>query len=418
MQGERLPYGERVRGERDESREKAAFRLIWLVFFFQGMSPGFWMPALTNLFGRMGIAAWVPAAFIVPPLCALLAPLVGGALADQRIPAERVYAWSSLFSGVLLASAFGCLDAGLHPGWFIGFLAAQALAGGPSWGLLAVISMSGLKNGEKKFPLVRMGGTVGWMAGSMLTSYLLGADTSVAAGYAGAVAKIFNGIVGFHMPHTPPLGASKTWRGRWGLDAFRLFRERDHRVIFLTTCFFSIPITSFYMYSPELLKYLGDATPAGTMAWAQIAEIIGMLTVGALMGRFRLKTLLMTGLLMSVLRFGMSAVAGETGVALWHIAGISLHGLCYTYYFITVQVYLDQRVDPAMRGQAQGLLSLMYGGAGPLLGAAICGWLRNHLVAPDGTGWGNFWWVIAGSVCLCAIYFGIFYRGRFGRSET
>jgi MFS family permease len=134
--------------------------------------------------------------------------------------------------------------------------------------------------------------------------------------------------------------------------------------------------------------------------------------------RFRLKTLLMWGLGLSVLRFGLSGYAGINGGVAWHIVGIALHGVCYTIYFITAQVYLDRRVDPALRGQAQGLFSLMTAGIGPLVGALFCAWLRSACVDENGAGWQSFWWVLTSIIAACWVAFGLLYRGEKQISKT
>jgi MFS family permease len=154
------------------------------------------------------------------------------------------------------------------------------------------------------------------------------------------------------------------------------------------------------------------------MTIAQLTEVLAMLLVGRVMMRYRVKTVLLWALGLSVLRFGMSAYAGASGSIAWHIGGIALHGMCYTFYFITAQVFLDRRVDPGMKGQAQGLLSLVSGGLGPLLGALVCGWLRNHLVDANGNGWMDFWAVLAGMIAVCFGIFLIFYKGLGKRSPT
>jgi MFS family permease len=161
-----------------------------------------------------------------------------------------------------------------------------------------------------------------------------------------------------------------------------------------------------------LLGVLGDKRPTATMTIAQISEIISMLLVGSVMARFRIKVVLLWALGLSALRYGMSAQAGASGMIGWHISGIALHGLCYTFYFITAQVFLDRRVDPALKGQAQGLLTLVSGGLGPLAGALICGALRQRLVGPDGAGWMEFWAVLAGMIVVCCVIFAVFYQGQ------
>lgn len=393
------------------------FTTLWAVFFFHGMTPGFWLPALTNILRARGMGDWVPAAFVVPPICALISPLIGGALADHRVPADRLFAWSSLICAVVLVAAFGTLDAGWHPAWFVGLLGLYALFSGPTWGLLTTISLTHLTHGERQFPLVRMGATLGWVAGGLMTSYLLHADTSPLAGYASAVTRLLAGGLAFLLPHTPPLGTCTSLKSRLGLDAFSLMKQHDHRVFFVVTALFSIPLSAFYMYGPEFLKALGDNHPTATMTIAQALEVASLLLVGSVMTRFRVKTVLLWALGLSVLRFAMSANAGLTGAISWHIAGIALHGVCYTFYFITAQVFLDRRVDPGLKGQAQGLLAMVSGGLGPLVGAVVCGWLRNQCVTPDGHGWTLFWAILAAMIAGCYAIFALSYHGR-GRAPA
>ncbi len=244
-----------------------------------------------------------------------------------------------------------------------------------------------------------------------MTSYVLHADTSPVAGYASAASRVLGGFAALMLPHTPPLGRASSWKSRLGLDAFMLLRQRNHAVFFLVTALFSVPLTAFYMNAPEFLTALGDKHATATMATAQLTEIVAMLGIGAVMLRFRVKTVLLWALGLSVLRFAMSAYAGVSGQIGWHAGGIALHGMCFAFYFVTAQIYLDRRVEPGLRGQAQGLLSLVSSGLGPLVGAVVCGWLRSHWVGADGSGWGNFWGVLAGMIAGCFVIFAIFYRG-------
>jgi nucleoside transporter len=406
--------------EMSELRKKprVTFAWIWIVFFLHGMTPGFWLPALTNILRAEGLSGWVAIAFIVPPVCSLVSPLIGGALADQRMAANRLFVVSSLLGAVAIFAAFAVLDMGWNPWWFIGLLGLYSILSGPSWGLLATISLTHLSQGERQFPLVRLGATLGWMAAGLMTSHLLNADTSPVVGYASAGTRLLGGLLALMLPHTPPLGVGNTWKSRLGLDAFSLMKERDHCVFFVVTTLFSIPLVAFYMYSPELLKALGDPHATATMTIAQISEVAAMLLVGSVMVRFRLKVLLLWALGFSVLRFGMSAYAGASGLIHWHIGGIALHGVCYTFYFITAQVFLDRRVDPGLKGQAQGLLSLVSNGIGPLVGVVICGWLRDHYVTADGQGWMEFWTILASMIAFCFVIFAIFYRGLGLRHAT
>ena len=61
--------------------------------------------------------------------------------------------------------------------------------------------------------------------------------------------------------------------------------------------------------------------------------------------------------------------------------------------------------------QAQGLLAMVSGGVGPLVGALVCGWLRDRLVTADGHGWAQFWGTLAAMIAGCFVIFALFYKG-------
>lgn len=388
------------------------FGALWVAFFFHGMTAGVWVPSLTNIFGKMGLLDWVAYAFMVPPLCALISPLIGGALADQRVAANRLFAWSGFAGAVFLYAAFQSLEAGWHPKWFIIFLSLYSLISGPMWSLLATVSMMHLRHPEREYPLVRMAATIGWVVGGVTASYGFRVDASPAAGNLATVARVMTGLAGLALPFTVPLGKGSSWKSLLGFDAFSLMKQRDHLVFFVVTTLFSIPLAAFYMYAPEQLRWLGNPRPTATMAVAQVSEVVAMCFVGLVMSRFRIKTVLLWAMGLSVARYGMSAYAGGVGGEIWHVMGVALHGVCYTFYFITAQVFLDRRVEAGLRGQAQGLLAFATNGVGTCLGAWICSWLRRVLVDGEGRGWQEFWGVLAVMIAVCFLAFALFYKGR------
>ena len=270
------------------------FGILWTVFFLHGMTPGLWLPALTNILGARGLggvgAGGVRGAAGVRVDLAAGGRRAGGS-ADGGGPAVRLVLADLL--RCCLFAAFRALAAGWHPAWFVALLGCYSLVSGPSWGVLATVSLTHLSHGERQFPLVRVGATIGWIAGGLITSFVLRADTSPVAGYASAGVRLLAGLAAFLLPRTPPLGLPGTTLGaRLGLDAFSLMKQRDHLVFFVVTALFSIPLSAFYMYGPEFLKVLGDAHPTGTMTVAQVLEVLGMLALGSVMTRCRVKTVL------------------------------------------------------------------------------------------------------------------------------
>lgn len=385
--------------------------LLWACFFFIAAAPGFWFPTLTNILNARGLGAWVPAAFLAGPVAALLSPVIGGALADNRFSAEKLLGVISIGGAWLIGMAFYSLDAGWSPWWFLIFLVVNAVISAPMWGLLTSISLSHLPNPERQFPLVRVGGTLGWMAAGMTVSYLLMADVSPKVGYASVVTRVIGGIIALCLPLTPPRGSGGGWWKLLGLDALTILKERDHFVFFLTTGLVSVPLAAFYMYAPAHLRELGDMSSTATMSIGQWTELAAMLMVGWLMTRCRVKTVLMWALGLAVVRYGLFTVGGATNGWWWVMPGVALHGACYTFYFITGQIFIDRRVEPGLRSQAQGLITLVAGGLGTLIGTLGVGFLHNLLVVEGGGDWTTFWGVLTGMTVICMVVFGVFYQG-------
>jgi len=391
---------------------------LWAAFFLVGMVPGCWIPSLSNMLKAAEMGEWVPMAFLVGPLAAILSPLWGGALADNRVQAQKLLGWILLGGAAVMWFGFYAVDVGWPPWVFIGLLAMSSLISAPIWSLMTTVCMAHLPSPERQFPLVRVGGTVGWIAGGLLVSLVLEADASPVAGYTAVVLRLLAGVVCFLLPATPPRGTARSWRSLLGLEALRLMRHRDHCVFFLTSMLISIPMMAFYMYTPVHLVVLGDERATGTMAVAQLSEIAAMLVIGSVMVRARVKTVLALALGLTALRFGICAVADLVGGWPVLVAGLALHGVCYTFFFITAQIFLERRVDSMFRGQAQALLAFFTAGIGAVVGAVFVGWVYGMTVDREIIhAWFWFWAVLSVLVGMITVFFLMFYRGSLAVPE-
>jgi MFS family permease len=97
-------------------------------------------------------------------------------------------------------------------------------------------------------------------------------------------------------------------------------------------------------------------------------------------------------------------------------AGILLHGICYDFFFVTGQIYVDKKSTPAIRGQAQGFLVLITYGVGMLIGAQVAGNVYNSFL--DGGSqltlqqWQSFWWIPAAFAAGVMVLFALLFRDR------
>jgi MFS family permease len=206
----------------------------------------------------------------------------------------------------------------------------------------------------------------------------------------------------------PATSAHLSWHERLGLDALTLLKNPDHRTVYLTVALFAIPLAGFYPFAPPHLRDVGLQRTSAWMSLGQVSEIIAMFALGTLLVRWRLKWILALGLALGVLRFLLSAV-DRPG---WLLVGVALHGCSFTLVWITAQVYLDQRVDPAWRVRAQALLTLMSSGVGNLTGYLATGAWFGYCTSSGRTHWPWFWAGLAGSVAVILFGFLITYHGR------
>jgi nucleoside transporter len=398
--------GVRVSVEGYKKSSRSTYQRLVILLFLLGMGPGFWLPGLTNLIKASGwenANDWVGWVFLLFPLASLVSPLTVGAMADQRVAAEKLAVWSCFVSAGFMWAAFWFLQHGWGPWWFFTAFAIHSLVAAPMWTLVTTIALTHLPNPEKDFPIIRLWCTIGWVIAGWLVSLVFHFDGRAEAGYAGVVLRVLLGVALIFAPHTPPRGVARSWRSLLGFDALRLMRERDLRVLMLVSCAVSMPITSFYMHTPEHLHDLSVSMPIFWMSFGQWSEVLAMLVVGWLMIKYRLKTLLMFGLVCCVLRFVWYALAGVTHQVGWMIPGILIHGVCYTLFFIVGQLFLDRRVEVGMRGQMHGLLSLATAGVGTLFGTI--GLKLLHKVTVEARqDWATYWLVLAVFTLGCLVW--------------
>lgn len=375
------------------------------------MPMGMWTVPLGNVMAAHGLGGLLPWVLATGGVSAFISPLIVGAMADQRVAPTRILRWLSLLTGLFLTLLCRAIEAGWGSAMVLGCAMGMSLVATPMWGLVSSIVLSHLPRPGSQFGPVRAWATIGWMAGGAMVSYVLQSDSSVLGGYVAAGCWLLVGAFSRWLPEIAPpdAGAARTWRQLLGLDALDLLRDRNHRMVFITAALYTIPLAAFYPYCVLQLKELGLPGPAGLMSLGQITEVLVMLVLAGLMTRYRLKWVFLSGIAFGVLRYVLFVF--DTPV--WVITGIVLHGLAYTLYFITTQIYLEDRIAPVLRARAQALLTLLSSGVGNLLGFLGSGWWFARSSDADSlANWPLFWGGLAVVTGAVLVFFAVFYRGR------
>ena len=385
------------------------------MFFIQGAALGIWLVPLTRVLEAHGLGSIRPLAYATSAIAAFVSPLIFAAVADRHMAPVRVLRWLGVATAIALGLATTAIGRGWHPTVVLGFIQLYALCSSPSWSLASTIVFASIDDAKRQFGPLRAMATVGWMAGCWSVSALQ-ADSSTVSGYTGMVAWLGISAFTLALPAVDPPAASTrlTLSQRMGWDALALLRIKDHRGIFVTAALLNIPLAAFYPFTPPHLRELGFEHTSAWMTLGQVSEIVAMLSLAALLRRFRLKWVFAAGLSFGVLRFALCALDGRG----WVLAGGCLHGLSYTLVIISAQIYLAERIDPEWSARAQALLTLMTSGVGNLLGYLGTGqWFAMNSAGGAGgrVSWSRFWLGLSLTTAGILIFFLVTYRGRGAR---
>ena len=395
-----------------EPTKAERFKLAAL-FFLTAQALGLWSVTFSKVLKAYGyelIIPYVGSTSVTASLAAIVSPLIVGALADQRYSSERVLRWLCMGAGFFMTLMFYAIQ---HH-WPIAtvVLLAQVLALWvmPTFGLSTSLVIARLSNPREQFGPVRSAATLGWIAAGVIVSCVLHGDSSVVVGYASAITfMLVIGVTYTLKPIPPPAGKPhRSWSDILGLEAWTLLKNPNHRVVFVGAALYNMPLAAFYQFTPLHLKALGTEEAGLNMSIGQIMEVVGLISLAALLTRFRLKWLFLCGISFGAVRyvlFGMDSLP-------WMRAGIFMHGILFTLFFMTAQIYLEQRIPAAMRSRAQALLSLMMSGLGNLFGSLGCGWWWHVCTKGGITDWHQYWTGLAWVIVLIAVWFGFSYKGR------
>jgi nucleoside transporter len=387
---------------------KAEYAELMILFFIQSAAMSIWFVPLGPILDAHGLHDIKPFAFAASAVAAFISPLAFGAMADRHVAPAKVLRWLAVATAAIQALIAAAIKDGWNAWLVLALIQLFYIAYSPMFSVSTALVFARLEDAKKEFGPIRSLATVGWMTGGLLVG-LLNLDRSAFAEYFGAVFWLLVAAFTYFLPtlEVPATAQHLSWHERLGLDALTLLKNRDTRVVFLTTTLFTIPLCAFYPYAPAHLHDLGFVHTSAWMTLAQTTEIIAMFGLGWLLLHWRLKWIFACGLAIGVVRFALSAANTKSLLLL----GIALHGASFVLVFVTAQIYLDQRVDPAWRTRAQALLTLMNSGVGSLIGYLGTGWWFAACARTGGESWPWFWGVLAGAVAAVLVYF-LTYRGR------
>ena len=101
----------------------------------------------------------------------------------------------------------------------------------------------------------------------------------------------------------------------------------------------------------------------------------------------------------------------DNGAGVWMLYGGSLvHGICYDFFFVTGQIYVDEKAPPDLRAAAQGLIAFVTLGVGMFIGSWLSGLIVDLYVEGEGHAWQDIWIVPAVWASAVLVLFAVAFK--------
>ncbi|HSL72264.1 MAG TPA: MFS transporter, partial [Longimicrobiales bacterium] len=273
------------------------------------------------------------------------------------------------------------------------------------------ISFDHVKDPARDFPKIRVLGTIGWIVAGVMVGQLRWEPTPLPMRLA-AGASVVLGLYSLFLPHTPPHAANRPFRpsDAIGLDALALMKDPSFAFFIAGSFLLCIPLQFYYAFTNLFLNELGLPNAASKMTLGQASEIGFMILLPWFLTRLGVKKILLIGMAAWTLRYVLFA-GGNPGSLVWMLyLGILLHGICYDFFFVTGQIYVDQRATVDIRASAQGFLAFITQGAGLFIGAWLSGRVVQSYTITGGHEWTRIWIIPAAIAGVILILFALLFR--------
>lgn len=355
---------------------------LWLMMVLEFAIWGAWLPLIWGYMGEDGLAftesqiAWVGSAFAIASIVGIF---FSGQFADRTFAAEKFMAVSHLVGGLAILGLYWAREIAAATGLgvfpvFFGLMLIHSLLYVPTISVSNTIAFTHMKDAQKEFGLVRMGGTIGWILAAWPLYFVLqgkeGAEAVAASRNIFLVAGITSlalAAYSLSLPHTPPKRAAAGDGLAW-LKAAKLLAHPFLLVLFVVTFIDAVIHNGYFVMAGDFLKSktvgIKPEWIMPVMSIGQVAEIATMAVLGGVLARLGWKTTMILGILGHAARFAVFAFLPQNQAVI--IAVQVLHGICYAFFFATLYIFIDAAFPKDVRSSAQSLFNLLVLGLGDL----------------------------------------------------
>ncbi len=396
------------------------FKLSFMMFL-QYFVWGAWYVTLGTWLGTLHFSGQqIGLAFGTNAIGAMVSPFLVGMIADRFFATQKVLAVLHLVGGlVMFVAATQTSFTNLYL-----LLLLYSLLYMPTLALTNSLAFRQMTDPGAQFGAVRVLGTLGWIVAGLIIGTLGLEATHRPEQICGAVSLLL-GLYCLMLPHTPPPAAGQVVRAReiLGLDALKLMADRSFAIFALSSFLICIPLQFYYAFTNPFLNEVGVVNAAGKMTMGQMSEVFFMLLIPWFFRRLGVKYMLIVGMAAWAIRYALFAY-GNAGPLVWMFyIGILLHGICYDFFFVTGQIYVDRQAGETIRAQAQGLITFLTYGAGMFIGSWLSGKVVDVYSHATVTGavehaWKSIWLIPSVASLAVLVIFFLLFREKDVRPAT
>lgn len=394
-----------------------------VMMFLQYMVWGSWYPVLSTYMGNLGFSGLqIGVVYSLLAVGCMIAPFAGGQLADRYVSTEKLLAALHLLGGIVLCVA--ATLATYQTLWPMMLLWSLLYA--PTLALTNSITFHHLPDAENKFGLVRVFGSLGWIAVGLLLTLLrtiwpeqpglpgLGGADSL---WLGGFLSLFLGLFCLALPHTPP--AKKGGSPLAFLAAFKMLRDPSFALFIIISFIVATELMFYYVLTAPFLQTLdiSSANIPAVMTIAQVAEIGTMIALPLMLKKWGIRSTMAFGIMAWPIRYAIFAYGQPRWLV---VAALTLHGICYVCFFVVAYIYVNSVAPPDIRASAQAFITFVTLGAGMYLGSIFAGWIRDFYTVGTGADavvdYTRVFIVPCILTTVCALVFFFFFKERSQKS--
>ena len=398
-----------------------------LLMFFQFFIWGVWYVPMWSYLGTLDVEASLRgSAYAATGVAAMISPFIVGMIADRFFATQKVFGVLHILGGVFLYLVGQAND------WseFYPYLLLHLICYMPTLALSNSLCFQNMEDPQRQFPPIRTLGTIGWIASGILVGssfYFENEFRSVWPAFLGgsvppvdwtsisltsqpfmigAGVSILLGLYSFSLPNTPPKlkGKKVTPAEVLGLKALALMKDKSFAIFIVCSFLLCIPLSFYFQSANGFLKEMGVANSEGVLTLGQVSEIFFLLLVPWFFRKLGVKKMLLIGMAFWVLRYVFFAQASsETHLLLY--LGVLFHGICYDFFFVTGQLYVDKAAPEDIRSSAQGFIAFVTLGAGMFVGGILNGWWNSKHTTDGNLDWPSVWYFPAALAAIVLIIF-------------